>query len=49
MGLSELGDKPQDLTNAARHYLREKFLRVKVGISGGNFAVAETGAVTVRR
>jgi L-lactate dehydrogenase complex protein LldF len=47
MGLSELGDKPQDLTNAARHYLREKFLRVKVGISGANFAVAETGAICV--
>jgi L-lactate dehydrogenase complex protein LldF len=47
MGLCELGDKPQDLTNAARHYLREKFLRVKVGISGANFAVAETGAVCV--
>jgi L-lactate dehydrogenase complex protein LldF len=47
MGLSELGDKPQDLTNAARHYLREKFLRVKVGISGANFALAETGGVCV--
>ena len=47
MQLSELGDKPQDLTNAARHYLREKFLRVKVGISGANFAIAETGSVCV--
>ena len=47
MKLTELGDQPQDLTNAARHYLREKFLRVKVGISGANFAIAETGAVCV--
>lgn len=47
MELSELGDRPEDLTNAARHYLREKFLRVKVGISGANFAVAETGSVCV--
>src|SRR6185437_4030872 len=29
------------------HYLREKFLRVKVGISGANFAIAETGSVCV--
>jgi L-lactate dehydrogenase complex protein LldF len=47
MHLSELGDKPQDLTNAARRYLREKFLRVKIGISGANFAIAETGSICV--
>ncbi len=47
MGLSELGTEPQDLTNAARAYLREKFLRVKVGVSGANFLVAETGTVCV--
>jgi len=47
MKLAELGDRPEDLTNAARRYLREKFLRVKVGISGANFAIAQTGAVCV--
>ncbi|MDP9171300.1 MAG: LutB/LldF family L-lactate oxidation iron-sulfur protein [Acidobacteriota bacterium] len=47
MGLSELGHKPEDLTAAARTYLRERFLRVKVGFSGANFAVAETGSVCV--
>ena len=31
MKLPELGDTPEDLTAAARRYLREKFLRVKVG------------------
>src|SRR6201995_473721 len=36
MGLSELTDEPQDRTNAARRYLREKFLRVKIGFSGAN-------------
>ena len=41
MNLQELGDRPEDLTAAARNYLREKFLRVKIGISGANFAVAE--------
>lgn len=47
MDLPELGDRPEDLTNAARQYLREKFLRVKVAITGANFAIAETGSVCV--
>ena len=47
MNLPELGTQPEDLTAAARHYLRERFLRVKVGFSGANFAVAETGSVCV--
>ncbi len=47
MHLKELGDRPEDLTAAARDYLREKFLRVKVGISGANFAIAQTGSVVV--
>jgi L-lactate dehydrogenase complex protein LldF len=47
LGVEELSDEPEDLTNAARLYLREKFLNAKVGISGANFAVAETGTVCV--
>ncbi len=47
MGLKELGDQPEDLAAAARMYLREKFLRVPIAISGANFAVAETGTVCV--
>ncbi len=47
MGLTELGTRPEDLAAAARTYLRERFLRVKVGFSGANFAVAETGSVCV--
>ena len=47
MGLKELGDRPEDLAEAARRYLRERFLRVKVGVSGANFAIAETGSVVV--
>ena len=47
LGVEELTDDPPDLTNAARLYLREKFLKAKVGISGANFAVAETGTVCV--
>jgi L-lactate dehydrogenase complex protein LldF len=47
MGLAELGGEPEDLTTAARQFLREKFLRVPVGFSGANFAVADTGSVCV--
>jgi L-lactate dehydrogenase complex protein LldF len=47
LGIEELSDDPSDLTNVARLYLREKFLKAKVGISGANFAVAETGTVCV--
>jgi L-lactate dehydrogenase complex protein LldF len=47
IGLKELGDRPEDLTDAARRYLREMFLRVKIGFSGANFLIAETGGVCV--
>ena len=47
MHLPELGDRPQDLADAARLFLREKFLRVKTGVSGANFLIAETGGVCV--
>jgi L-lactate dehydrogenase complex protein LldF len=47
LGARNLSDRPSDLTEAARLYLREKFLAAKVGISGANFAVAETGTVCV--
>ena len=47
LGVEDLSDDPPDLTNTARLYLREKFLKAKVGISGANFAVAETGTVCV--
>lgn len=47
LGLPDLSDSPEELTNAARLFLRKKFLNAKVGISGGNFAVAETGTVSV--
>jgi L-lactate dehydrogenase complex protein LldF len=43
----ELTDDPRRLAMAARAYLRRKFLSAKVGISGANFAVAETGTMVV--
>ncbi|MEU3424183.1 LutB/LldF family L-lactate oxidation iron-sulfur protein [Streptomyces gardneri] len=42
-----LSDTPAELAEAARLHLREKFLRAKVGISGANFMVAETGTLIV--
>ena len=47
MGLPEMTEDPEVLTNAARIYLRDRFLKVNVGLSGANFAVAESGAVCV--
>ena len=42
-----LTDDPAALAEAARRHLRRKFLSASVGISGANFAVAETGTVCV--
>ncbi len=47
MGLTDLGTEAASLTAAARHYLRQKFLSVGIGVSGANFAIAETGGVCV--
>ena len=47
LGLPDLSDEPTELAGAARAYLREKFLTASVGISGANFAVAESGSVCV--
>ncbi|MBO0889519.1 MAG: iron-sulfur cluster-binding protein [Acidothermales bacterium] len=43
----DLTDDPPRLTEAARLHLRQKFLRTKVGISGANFAVADSGTLVV--
>jgi iron-sulfur cluster protein len=47
LDLPDLGDTPEALTEAARLHLRRKFLGARMGISGANFAVAETGTVCV--
>ena len=46
-GNARLSDDPAALAEAARRYLREKFLSAQVAISGANFAIAETGTVGV--
>src|SRR5207248_9908977 len=40
-------DGPETLTKQARLYLRDKFRRADLGMTGGNFVVAETGQVCV--
>jgi len=47
MKLQDLGERAEDLTAAARRYLRERFLRARVGLSGANFAIAESGSLCV--
>ena len=42
-----LTDDPHALAEAARVYLRRRFLTARVGISGANFAIAETGTLCV--
>jgi L-lactate dehydrogenase complex protein LldF len=47
----KLGDapsnNPEELTMVARRVLREKYLQADVGITGANFAIAETGMVSI--
>jgi L-lactate dehydrogenase complex protein LldF len=42
-----LTDDPAALAEAARLYLRRKFLAARVAVSGANFAIAETGTLCV--
>jgi L-lactate dehydrogenase complex protein LldF len=43
----EVAADPEVLTRIARAQLREKFLQADLGITGANFAVAETGTVVL--
>ncbi len=43
----ELSDDPSELAEVSRLYLRERFLRAGMGVTGCNIAVAETGTVCV--
>jgi L-lactate dehydrogenase complex protein LldF len=47
LDVPNLSDDPRDLAEAARVHLRRRFLSARIGISGANFAVCETGAVCV--
>ena len=39
--------EPEELTMIARRALRKKYLTADVGITGGNFAIAETGMISI--
>jgi L-lactate dehydrogenase complex protein LldF len=47
LGTAAGASDPKYLTEAARGHLRQKFLEAQAGITGVNFAVADTGAVVV--
>src|SRR3954466_1520365 len=47
LGTTEEATEPQYLVEAARQFLRQKFLEAQAGITGVNFAVAETGGFVV--
>ena len=47
MALPDLSAEPAALAEAARRYLRERFLDMTVGVSGANFAVADSGSLVV--
>jgi L-lactate dehydrogenase complex protein LldF len=48
---SELGssptDNPEELTMIARRALRQKYIQTDVGLTGANFAIAETGMISI--
>ncbi|HEY1791153.1 MAG TPA: LutB/LldF family L-lactate oxidation iron-sulfur protein, partial [Verrucomicrobiae bacterium] len=40
-------DKPEELTMIARRVMRQKFCAADMGITGANFAIAETGMISI--
>ena len=44
---SEPSNDPEELTMIARRALRKKFLTADIGITGANFAIAETGMISI--
>ena len=44
---SEPTNNPEELTMIARRAMRKKFCEADMGITGGNFAVAETGMISI--
>ena len=44
---SEPTNDPEELTMIARRVLRKKYLAADIGITGANFAIAETGMISI--
>jgi L-lactate dehydrogenase complex protein LldF len=38
---------PEQLTQVARHMLRQKYVQAEIGITGANFIIADTGSIAV--
>jgi L-lactate dehydrogenase complex protein LldF len=47
LGTEKGASDPKYLTEAARGHLRERFMRAQAGLTGVNFAIADTGGVVV--
>lgn len=47
LGTAAGASDPKYLTEAARDHLRDKFLRADAGLTGVNFAIAETGGIVI--
>lgn len=47
LGTEKGASDPKYLTEAARHHLRQRFMAAQAGLTGVNFAIAETGGVVV--
>ncbi len=43
----EPGLTPEQLTQVARHKLREKYANAEVGVTGANFLIADTGSIAI--
>src|SRR4051812_30453514 len=44
---SNSSDNPEDLTMVARRVLRQKYITADIGFTGANFAIAETGMISI--
>ncbi|MGN6644452.1 MAG: lactate utilization protein B [Verrucomicrobiota bacterium] len=40
-------DNPEDLTMVARRVMRQKYITADIGFTGANFAIAETGMISI--
>jgi len=47
LGTKKGASDPKYLAEAARHHLRERFCRADAGLTGVNFAIAETGGIVI--
>lgn len=44
---STSSDSPEELTMVARRVLRQKYITADIGLTGANFAIAETGMISI--